>query len=115
VRGNLAQGKGVLLKVPEGLFAARGFVHGGDDLVLVFDVDEESVVRTERELTLDLKIAVLKKCSEGDGIRHRLQVGGFERWNLPSCKPSNVSVNARSSWGRSDLRVPRVGRTAGRS
>jgi len=67
VRGDLAQGKGVLFEIPERLLPARGFIHSGIDLILISDFNQEGVVRTERELTFDLKVAVLEDGLQGMG------------------------------------------------
>lgn len=75
IRGDFAQGEGVLFKIPERLFAAAGLVDGGDRFARVGHVHEEGVVRAEHELTLEFDLAVGEGFGEGGHgaiIRQRL-------------------------------------------
>jgi hypothetical protein len=64
IRGDLAQGKCAFFEIPERLFAARGFVNGGNGRVFVCDFNKEGVIRAERKLTFDLKVAFLEDFSQ---------------------------------------------------
>ncbi len=60
VRGNLAQRQRAFLEIPKRLFALGRLIDGGIFFAFISDLDEEGVVRAERELTFDLKVAVLE-------------------------------------------------------
>lgn len=69
IRGDLAQGEGVLFKIPERLLAAARLVDGGNRLARVGHVYEEGVVGAEQELALEGDLSVGKDGLEG-GFGH---------------------------------------------
>jgi len=80
IRGDLAQGEGVLFKIPKRLFAAARLVDGGEGLACVGHVHEEGVVGAEHELTLEFDLAVGEGFGEGGHgaiIRQRLLVENY--------------------------------------
>ncbi len=57
---NLAPSQGGFGEIPQRLLTAPGFVDGGDFPPFTLDVDQEGVIRAERELALKLDLPVLK-------------------------------------------------------
>lgn len=88
VRGDLAQRQCAFLEIPERLFAARGFIHGGIFFSFVRDLDEKRVIRAKHELTLDLKVAVLEGLSKFSHSVRRLETANYQsssvRFRLPA-------------------------------
>jgi len=57
---HFTSGKRVFGKIPEGLFALRGFVNRLDGCILVVHINKKSVIGAKRELTFEFKVAMRK-------------------------------------------------------
>lgn len=81
IRGDLAQGEGIVFEIPEGLLATRGLIDGGESLALVMHIHKEGVVRAKQELAFEFDLSLRKYLLEkivGHGVillyRHGLRV-----------------------------------------